>query len=313
LVNIVEYLRERVVSELFNLTSVNNSWSTWKQHINGVLPNRNAMNILNLGDKLGDIFKSTSVAGRSQSSVSGGGAAWEGLVCWYLNLCLIGTNTVVIKQKKTLIPKPISDGLTVQYFNFNSNTESDLIAITFPHDPDYNKDIFSISVRNNNGQKVLTKKRNGDFNYLDVINVLAARDFDKYEVSVIQCKTNWNDNAQIPMLWDMVYDSTGFSRNGIQLGTNGFSINDLAEFSYAFVVVPTVNLNSFNSNSTAIQRVRNISGGNYWGYPSRNLVAHSLKEIFNKNFSNALPQSSLRANLNNELQYISSTYQYFNL
>ena len=43
------------------------------------------------------------------------------------------------------------------------------------------------------------------------------------------------------MLWDAVYNATTF-RNGITLGTDGFSINDVGRFTYSFVTVPTVKL-----------------------------------------------------------------------
>ena len=46
---------------------------------------------------------------------------------------------------------------------------------------------------------------------IEVSNYLCARDFDSFEIGVIQCKTNWNDNAQIPMLWDMIYSNTTVS------------------------------------------------------------------------------------------------------
>src|SRR5690606_33300354 len=66
------------------------------------------------------------------SQVSGG-HAWEGLVCWYLNLCLVGTRAVVIKNPIQW-PTPVRDALTVTYGNVRTNKESDLLGIVFPDD-----------------------------------------------------------------------------------------------------------------------------------------------------------------------------------
>lgn len=40
------------------------------------------------------------------------------------------------------------------------------------------------------------------------------------EAHIIQCKTNWNDNAQIPMLWNMVYATKDFKENKIYRSKN---------------------------------------------------------------------------------------------
>src|SRR5690625_7971017 len=113
------------------MNSFNKAWSRWKSEIQNNIHHLTANNVVNLGDELGDIFRLTAVSGRSQSTVSGAGNAWEALVCWYLNLNLIGSRTVVVKQKKSLIPEPVRQALTVSYGTFPSGTESDLIAITF--------------------------------------------------------------------------------------------------------------------------------------------------------------------------------------
>jgi len=311
--NIAEYLRKVAVSDLFQINSFNKAWSRWKSEIQNNIHHLTANNVVNLGDELGDIFRLTAVSGRSQSTVSGAGNAWEALVCWYLNLNLIGSRTVVVKQKKSLIPEPVRQALTVSYGTFPSGTESDLIAITFPNGSDYLKDKLSISIRDDDG--VLIPAAHGiknEFNYKKIIDALLSRDFNDCEIGVIQCKTNWNDNAQIPMLWDMIYSSRGFIRHSISVGTSTFSINNINRFTYSFVTVPTVNRERININSTAVKRVQNLSGGNYWGYPSEPSVAHSLKDMFGKNFSTA-SSNSLTQRLTLELPNLDTTYSYFNL
>ena len=136
--------------------------------------------------------------------------------------------------------------------------------------------------------------------------------FEKIEVGVIQCKTNWNDNAQIPMLWGIVYSSSGFTRHNISIGREGFSMKDLSRFTYSFVTVPTNN-SEYKANSVAVKRVINLSGGNYWGKPSQSGVSNSIKEIFNRNFSEAWRRGSQRNDINNSIENFTQEFDYFNL
>ena len=308
--NIVECLREESIKNLFKTKGFNNSFSTWKAKINGLTTSKTPRQILDIGDNLFEIFTTTRTSGRSQSQVSAGGSSWESLVCWYLNLCLVGRRTVVIKHSKKLIPFPISDAITVNYSNFISNTESDLIAITFPEKEEYIADKETISIRDENGiivPPVIGKR----FNLLPILNALSNRDFNDIEIHIIQCKTNWNDNAQIPMLWDMIYSANNF-RNNITIGRNGFSIHNSKRFTYSFVTVPTSRVNNIKYSSTCVKRVSNISGGNYWGRDTVNGVASSVKEMLQRNLSTGHSDSHLTT-LGAEIVKLNSEYAYFRL
>jgi hypothetical protein len=283
-----------------------NCWPIWKESINEILGDDfNETDIINLGDHLSKIFRSTGGEGRGQSEVSAGGTAWESLVCWYINLCTIGSRTVAIR-KMSLVPKPIQDSITVNYGNFACNTESDITVITFPNELEFNTNIEDLNVQNN-GQNIDNFRR-GKFN-TEVSNYLCGRDFDSFEIGVIQCKTNWNDNAQIPMLWDMIYSANGFPGRNITIGRDGYNIHDTNNFTYSFVTVPSNQRANYNSNSVAVKRVTNLSGGNYWGKPTEQHVARSLKEIFTNNFQSGYPnniRTEVRAaipNLSEELSY----------
>ncbi len=310
--NIIEKLREEAVKQLFKPSNkFIIAWGSWQGVIRSLapLPNPTPRQIIDLGDHLHDIFYTTA-HGRNQSQVSAGGANWEALVCWYLNLCNIGRRTVIIKHSKELLPEPISDAITVNYANTTSNTESDLIAITFPDLPEYNVDKDSINVNDENGHPVVINHRGPmHYNLREVLNALVARDFAQIEIHVIQCKTNWRDNAQIPMLWDMIYQAGNFRAN-ITIGRNNNSISSARLFTYAFVTVPT-GRNNYTPNSTPVIRVRNLSGGNYWGLPSRTGVASSVKEMLSRNLSNGSTTNHI-STLTTELTSLSTTYSYFN-
>ena len=268
--NPIENLRSTVIRELHSLDTMKNVWPVWSGTINSIIGSGKitSRNVIEIGNNLYEIFKSTAT-GRGQSDVSAGGAAWEALVCWYLNLCLIGSRTVVIKSKKANIPGCISDCINVNYGNFTSNTESDLLAITFP-------DLAELSSEFSGSHKQV----------MELLTEMVEQNFTDTELGIIQCKTNWNDNAQIPMLWDLIYASNGFSSNA-KVGTNGFSHNKLKKFTYSFVTVPTVKPEKFKPTSTAVMRVKNLSGGNYWGRPSELGIASNLFSIIQNNFANS--------------------------
>ena len=309
--NLVEYIRKESVNALFQTNSFSNFWEHTNPSVQNSLTPMTASTIMNIGDQLGPLFRG-NLTERSQSGVSQAGTTWECFVCWYLNLCLIGSRTVVFRQSKHFIPQPISEALTVTYNTFRSNTESDLIAITFPDRPVYTDSTDNL-VENSNHllDDVSLAKRNGKLNYLPIINLLADVHFQDYQVVVIQCKTNWNDNAQIPMLWDMIYSAEGFNSNrNIVVGTNGYSIRALNRFAYAFATVPTVALNKLTPTSISVRRVANLSGGNYWGHSSVSGVANSLKEIFNRHFSDS-SHIDIRNRLTNEIENFNTEYAYF--
>lgn len=311
--NIVEYIREQAIGRLFATAGFKSAWPVWQKEIHRLAPGLTAHQIFDLGDSLREIFYTTNTSSaRTQSDVSGGGANWEALVCWYLNLCLVGRRTVVIKHNAALIPRCVADAITVNYGTFASNTESDLIAVTFPDRPEYTCDKDIILIYDDNGQLVPAyKTKRSKYNLPEVIGALCARDFHDIEIHIIQCKTNWNDNAQIPMLWDAVYSATNF-RSGVSVGQNGYSITDVRRFTYSFVTVPTVKLNNIKKDSLCVLRVMYLSGGNYWGLPSETGIASSVKEMLNRNLKSGSAGSHI-STIKAALPFLGTTYSYFNL
>ncbi|WP_343534033.1 hypothetical protein [Pedobacter sp.] len=292
---IPDLLRRKAVQAIFNTNTMNAAWPTWLNIIQNKLGNNYTENdIINLGDHLAEIFQSTSVTGRDQAALSSGGTAWESLVCWYINLCTVGSRVVAIKTM-SMVPKPIQDATTINYSNFACNTESDITVVIFPDAYDYNTDINHLVINDASGIPIPITKQ-GKLNN-SILDFLTERDFAQTEIGIIQCKTNWNDNAQIPMLWDMIYSAGGFRGRNITIGRNNFSIQNAPNFTYSFVTVPSNSRANYNPQSVAVKRVTNLSGGNYWGKATTLGVARSIKEIFNNNYS-----SGSRTNLRNDLR-----------
>lgn len=309
--SLIEELRKQSVEQLFSVNSFASSWNaTWKTQINQHLHSpMTATDILNLGDHLSQVFLSTRANSarsgtNSQSGASSAGAAWEALMCWYFNVCTIGTRIVAFKLR-SMVPSAIKDALTINYGTTVTNSESDLIILVFPNHADFTTDISTNTALHIKNRLVQSR-------LLAHFDTLTSRHFTDFTLGVVQCKTNWNDIAQIPMLWDLVYRASGFiSGSHISLGRNGFLLANLNSFSYSFVTVPTNPLSDYAPNKMQVKRVAQLSGGNYWGNPTRSGVAFSVKEIFTRNFQNGV--TNLRANLATELQNIGTTYQYFDL
>lgn len=299
--NIIEKIREDVISDVFRNDSFNSCWTVWKPIIIGKCNNiSDAKSILDIGDSLRDIFKSTSpIDGRGgQSGVSAAGNLWESIIVWYMNLCFVGSRAVVIR-KSSRLPKPIRDALTVYYDNLACSAEPDLTVIVFP-----TKDEFT-----GNPDQFLTSRAKNIDN--DKLSNDVAKYFELFQIGVIQCKSNWNENSQIPMLWDIVYNSGGIPAQNIMVGTETFNLKDLRRFTYSFVTMPSNQLDGYSPTRVEISRVRNLSGGNYWGVPTKNGVAKSVKEIF-RLFDHAF-STSIKATLNIELSKLKTEHSYFNL
>ena len=263
---IINEFKLRYLKQLSTVNSLKNSWDVWGEKIEEIVDHQNwGQSTFNIGDKISDVFLSTKDKGRSQSGVSGGGAGWECLVTWYLNLLFIDTNIIAVRQNKEFVPQCISDCLTVTISNTQTNTESDILVYSVPeHD--------QLS-----GSKISN------------LNDHLATRIDQVDLVVLQCKTNWEDNAQIPMLWDMIYNSES-RLNNVSVGINGLNPQSLGKFKYGFVTVPTGKRGQqVKPRLLKVLRVKNLTGGNYWGKPSETDVASSIKEFGGRHFPNAFP------------------------
>lgn len=296
--SLIELLRKQAIDALFQSPTVFYNWKVWGAEIKKIIGHTpSPQSILAIGDHLRYVFKKTGVSGRSQGELSSGGTGWEALVCWYINLCCAGTRVVAFR-KKSLLPKPVLDAITVKYANAACSSESDITVLVFPDLPEYTQDDPSWLTAKGN---IVPKRLKASVN----------NNFSRFEVGIIQCKTNWNDNAQVPMLWDIIYTSGGIPSKQITVGQNNFSIKNIP-FTYSFVTAPTNNLGNFKLTSTCVGRVRKLSGGNYWGLDSKNGVANSIKEIFT-NYQSGLPSSGIRQSITDIIPLLSSDLNYFNI
>lgn len=275
----LDKFRLKMLSQMSGLASFRNSWPIFKPTVdalcNPAAPT--AQSIFELGNHLSSIFQSNAVGGRSQSTLAGAGTAWECLVVWYLNLIFWGTEVIAARPNKKFMPSIVLDSLSVSISNYSTNSESDIVIFSVP----------------NTGTRSEIK--------LQDINDLISATILSTDIAVVQCKTNWNDNAQIPMLWDLIYNAQGTNRvSGVRVGTQGTSPISFRSFSYAFVTVPTQK-KPIKPESIAVLRVKNLTGGNYWGKASQANIASSLSEFPGRNFAQFF-SGGVQTHINTQLQ-----------
>jgi hypothetical protein len=102
------------------------------------------------------------------------------------------------------------------------------------------------------------------------------------------------------MLWDLIYNASSFKIPNVSVGTKGVSPSSFGTFSYAFMTVPTVKKDP-TPKSLATLRVKNLTGGNYWGKQNTAGVASSINEYFTRNFSTEF-NGGVVSHLRNSLQ-----------
>jgi len=298
---LTEKLRELALSNIFSVNTFKKYFPLWKKEILKITGNDinkiTEDKIISLGENLRKIFKSTSTKKRGQSDVSGGGAAWECLCTWYLNLLLANTRGIVFKYSKPIFPKAVTDSITIMYNNFENLSETDLLGFVFPNNVNF-----------------INKKCVNEKEAISEFDNFVNSDYNKFEVCILQCKTNWNDNAQVPFLYNLLYELG--SANNVKIGKNHRNTKAYKKFSYSFLTLPTQKIETIdkmNSSSVAVQRVRNLTGGNYWGLRSKNEVAYSLDECINHNFINAYDDSDIRKKIKENILLLKTDLKYFKL
>ena len=113
----------------------------------------------------------------------------------------------------------------------------------------------------------------------------------------------------------MVYDLAINHPNTLDMkvGINGWKITDLKKFFYAFATLPSQkDLSKFTSNALPVIRTRKLSGGVYWGVPSKVNIAKSMKEIFASNFQTSF-RKGVVSSLEGQVADIPKKYSYFKI
>jgi hypothetical protein len=266
--SLIEQLRGEAVAGLFQLKGFGLQWLQRRELFMERLgsSNKKKADIINLGDCLSDAFKLAGAKGRGQGDLSMAGSTWEGLVVWYLNLCLAGTRAVVFRGAP-LCPAPVKDALSICFENAVLRSEPDVVLVS-------SQALADAPPAKNRKEMLQTSSE------------IIGESFEQTGVVNFQCKTNWNDNAQVPMLWNMLYNQArkgAVIPNGFAIGRNGYSLKNLGFFGYSFVTVPTQQKGpgGYKPENLDVMRVKTMSAGNYWGYPTRNGVCFSLREFFN--------------------------------
>lgn len=337
--SIIEFYRKSIVSGIVTDCVYNSTndvgekvkvqvWPTWKTKTHELLnfndsttTQTKAERVFLLGEHLREIlYSSNANTSRDQDEVSSGGYLWERLVTYYLNLCLCNSRTVVF-----IGPSNIDSLHKAMSFNgMDSASEVDLLAVTFPDNELFTGDksiaIETLKQQHPNDDNLpeelaciySRRIRKEETRIERLTNYLATYYFKDFEAHVLQCKTNWNDSIQAPMLWSLIYY---LSRDGITLPTGSnikfgsglYTLPRLKNFSYSFVTVPTQNngdyeedpekaakkreefYKSFSEDRLPVKRGKLIRGGYYWGLPKYNTI-NPIHELLNTNLQSGFEE-----------------------
>jgi len=266
--SLIEQIREEAVQDLLRIKAFKKDWKKRSSYLRSKLPpdgKISSRSLMELGQHLSPVFQLQGAKDRSQGSLSSGGSVWEAMVVWYLNLCLVGTRAVCLRGG-TLCPQPVKDALSILHENTVLRSEPDVLIIS--------SELLKSAPR---------VDRRADI--LPIANAIVGDHFSSLGIINIQCKTNWNDNAQTPMLWNMLYNQArkgAVIPNGFNIGRQGFSLMNLGHFGYAFATVPTQTKGPDGYKPTALEvlRVKSMTAGNYWGHPTKASVCSCLSELF---------------------------------
>lgn len=268
--NLVEALRTSQMEHLLAINTVARDWPQRKEFLLHRIRSGSRDEFIKLGDHLSEAFLLRREDGRSQAGVSAAGVAWESLITWHINLCLKGTDAVCLRGN-AFVPEAVKQSLQVSFSNKILRSESDVVIVAMP------------------GASQILLPRTSRRAIKTSADEFCERAFDKIGLINIQCKTNWNDNAQVPMLWNMLYTQArkgAMITNGFCIGGSAYSLRGLGYFAYAFATVPTNGWQTYSVSDLCVLRAQTMSGGNYWGRPTMNGIARSISTVFSE-FSKA--------------------------
>ena len=146
--------------------------------------------------------------------------------------------------------------------------------------------------------------------------LITDKNYKEFELFGIQCKTNFADDVERPLLYQILYNLPTQLDIGIKIGVKGTHVSDFKNFKYSFVTIPSQKADRIPNKDTAPAiRAQLFSGGCYWAMQSKNGVANSLKEFMNRNFSSVLPQgnTTIINNLDENIANLKTKYKYFKL
>lgn len=264
--NLIESVRAAQMTQIMGIPSFKAGWQARKQFLLSKSGSQSRTDLIMLGNCLSEAFLLGKGAGRSQSGVSTAGVAWEALITWYINLCLAGTEAVCLRGN-AFVPEAVKQALEVSFSNKVLRSESDVLILGLPN-------ASNIVPENPTPREMRS-----------ALDKFCAQNFDKLGVINIQCKTNWNDNAQVPMLWNMLYTQArkgAMITNGFCIGGSAYSLRGLGYFAYGFATVPTNNWTEYKASDLCVLRAQTMSGGNYWGRPTKNGIARSISTFFSE-------------------------------
>jgi hypothetical protein len=241
-------------------------------------PSPQGQDVLRLGEHLSAIFRSGASTPKGGPSAS---TAWEMLGVMYMNMVLHGTQFICATNVSANIPESIRRSMDLVVQGGRTNGGGGVVTFSVPESTRWDRT-----------------------SHLKAMEQSIGNDPEQVQVAVVEFRTRFSDNAQIPMLWDWLYTlikPEDIIEQGYRVGSRGLSPMSFGNFSYSFVTVPTNTTAPVTADALPAVRLSTLSGGAYWGKPTLDGVAMSCAEFFTTSlkdpFRGISAQEHIEANL----------------
>jgi hypothetical protein len=266
--NIISILNIISAQECFANQSLNDNWPRYKEYINDYLGEYpSSKKIQSIAMELSSIFSKNDTE-RGQSEVSVSGNVWSKLINWYLNICLLGTNSWAVSSVQ-LLPPQLVRALEIKINGEKLSKSKEIVIVQYTGPVNVNvvlpNDLSGVNLKD-----TYREAFKSFFKKIDLKDV---------KVILLSPKTMASDMLAIPLLWNFCYKGNKLNSDfGLEIGNskeNPECFKDNKVY-YSVVTVPTGREDKIKAGSipgkAQIKKLQMLDGGFYWGRKSSDKV-----------------------------------------
>jgi hypothetical protein len=266
--NIISILNIISAQECFSNKSLNDNWFRYKEYISNYLGDYpSPKKIQTIGMELSSIFSKNDTE-RGQSEVSVSGNVWSKLINWYLNICLLGTNSWAVSSSQ-LLPPQLVRALEIKINGEKISRSKEIVIVQYTGPENINvvlpNDLSGVNLKETYKEAYKSFFKKIDLNEVRVI--------------LLSPKTIASDMLAIPLFWNFCYKGNKLNSvfdleiGNIKENPECFIDNKVY---YSVVTVPTGREEKIKAGTipgkAQIKKLQMLDGGFYWGRKSSDKV-----------------------------------------
>ncbi|MDM5197041.1 hypothetical protein QUF79_03210 [Fictibacillus enclensis] len=259
--DIISILNIISAQECFSNQSFNDNWPRYKAFINNYLGEYpSSKKVQNLGMELSSIFTKNDTE-RGQSEVSVTGNVWSKFINWYLNICLLGTNSWAVSSSQ-LLPPQVVRALEIRINGEKVSRSKEIVVVQYTGA----ENVDVVLPNDLSGVNLKKTYREAYKNFFKKIDLQEVR------VILLSPKTIASDMLAIPLFWNFCYKGNKLNTVfDIEIGNhkeNPEIFKDNKVY-YSVVTVPTGREDKIKAGTipgkAQINKLQLLDGGFYWG------------------------------------------------